>query len=198
MRSILPEALSERIVVNGKNYRLRPSTANVLRAMDALENERLTNADRLRLACWHLYRFPRPHDAQAAVNAAFEMLNEPSPYRETEHKKSLDLRQDAAMIYAAFRQQYGFDLVRECETLDWRAFTALLGAITTDTALGGIMDIRTMKLPRRNQHNGEQIASLQKQKMIYALRNEKISFEDGLKSMAMILTAMAEDAHGGE
>lgn len=199
MKFLLPEALQTHVTLGKRRYRLKPTTANVIRAMHDLENPMLTPTDRVKLACWRLYAWPRPKNAQAAVDAAFSLLNEPSPYKHLEDKQSLDITQDAAMIYAAFRQQYGINLMREVETLDWREFSALLGALTDDTAMGGIMGIRTMKIPKRTQHNGEQIKEIQKNKTIFALTNsKKQSFEEGMKNMAMVLASIADESDGGE
>lgn len=199
MKFLLPEALQTHVTLGKRRYRLKPTTANVIRVFQDLENPMLSPTDRVKLACWRLYAWPRPKDAQAAVDAAFALLNEPSPYKHLDDKQSLDITQDAAMIYAAFRQQYGINLMREVETLDWREFTALLGALTDDTAMGGIMGIRTMDIPKRNQHNGEDIKKIQKNKTIFALTNsKKQSFEEGIKNMAMVLASIADDSDGGE
>lgn len=207
MKSILPEALETRVMIGKRAYRLRPTAANVLRATDALRDEALTERDRLRLAVWHLYRWPRPRRLEDAVKAAFELLTEKSPYKEDKSaKQALDLTQDAAMIYAAFRQQYGIDLRRELGRLDWREFLALLGGITDGTRLGEIEGIRVRDVPKWTPYNGEQRRELMRLKMIYAIQHpvkRGKSLQDGLRGMVEALVAMAggwpeDDQKAGE
>ena len=194
MKSILPTALGCDVMIDGKRYRLRPTVFHVLSAHEALEDELMQFPDRVKLAVWHLYRFPRPRATDKAVTAAFDLLDEPSPYRPADVPQSLSIEQDAALIVAAFRQQYGIDLNVESVRMDWRVFQALLGGITDATRIGEVMGIRTMKIPKRTQYNGEQIREIQKAKAVYALRGKHAqhSFEDGLRKMVEILTAMTE------
>ena len=198
MKSILPTALETRVKVGRRTYRTRPSVAHVRLAIDALGDDGLLQADRLRLAVWHLYRWPRPRPTQEAVDAAFKLLDEPPAYKpDPSVPQALSLEQDAAMIVTAFRQLYGIDLNKEAATLDWRVFEALLGGITDGTRMGEIMGIRTMKLPRRTMQNGEYIRDIQKLKLIYRITKptgKGMSFEDGLRQMAVVLASMA----GGE
>jgi hypothetical protein len=197
MTGFLPSALEAEVRLGGRRHRLRPTVFHVMSAMEALKDELLTLEDRVRLAVWHLYRFPRPRPTQAALEAAFKLLEEgaASPYgSDPKQVQALDFQQDAGMLIAAFRQQYGMDLVRESAALDWREFLALVGGITDGTRLGEIMGIRTRELPRRTAHNGEQIRDLQRLKMIYRIREPrggKKSFEEGLKGMVEVLAAMA-------
>lgn len=202
MKNILPSALDTRVKVGRRTYRLRPTAANVLQAMDAIKAEDMTEPDRVRLAVWFLYRWPRPRDAAEALKAAFDLLNEESPYRPDKGaKQNLDLEQDAAMIYAAFRQQYGIDLRREVLRLDWRVFLALLGGITDATRLGEIEGIRQRDLPKWTPYNGEQRRELMRLKSIYAIRNPAKrgqTMQEGLRGMVEALIAMAGGDPDGE
>lgn len=196
MKSILAESLPRDITIAGRRYRLRPTVWHVVKAQDALQDDRLTLDDRMRLAVWHLFRFPRPlrKDWTDALKAVFALLDEPSPYRPEKKPPTLSVQQDAALIVAAFRQLYGIDLPKAAYSMHWLEFQALMGGITGDTVLGGIMDIRGAKLPKRTAYNGEYIREMQKLKAIYALHDtgRKQSFEDGLRGMVEILAAMCE------
>lgn len=197
MKNILPEALDDRIEINGRVYRLRSSVWRVMQAIDALQAEDLQPEHRVMLAGWHLFKWPRPHKRQLAeaVDAALKHLTPANPYRsDGKKRKALDIEQDAALICAAFWQMYGIDLPRETVRLDWRMFHALLAGITDTTRLGEIMGIRTRDLPKRTAHNGEMIRDLQRLKAIYALQPGKggQSFEAGLAKMVEILASMAE------
>lgn len=194
MKSILPTALDTVVEVCGKRYRTRPTVAHVMLGQEALECEDLTPSDRLRLAVWHFYTWPRPKALTEAVNAFFGLLDEPPAYRKTEGPQTLDWTQDAALLTAAFKQLYGIELWRDCWTLDWRVFMALVSGVTDESALGGIMDLRARKIPKRTQGNGEYIKELQRQKMIYAIRKPQKAgqgYQAGLASLFAELKRMS-------
>lgn len=198
MKSLLPSALETRVTVEGRRYRLRLTAANVLQAFDALGAETMLPEHRVRLAVWLLYRWPRPKNAEAALEAALTLLKEPSPYRtDRGAKQSIDFEQDAAMIYAAFYQQYGIDLRREITRLDWRIFLALVGGLTDATRMGEIEAIRQRDLPKWTPYNGEARRELMRLKSVYAIQNPASrgrGMQDGLRRMVEALVAMA----GGE
>lgn len=202
MKSILPSALETRVQIGRRTYRLRPTVANVMQAMNAIQAEDMTERDRVRLAVWLLYRWPRPRATAEAVKAALDVLNEESPYRPDKGaKQGLDLEQDAAMIYAAFRQQYGIDLTREALRMDWRVFLALLGGITDATRMGEIEGIRQRDLPKWTPYNGEQRRELMRLKSVYAIRNPAKrgqTMQEGLRGMVEALIAMAGGDPEGE
>lgn len=195
MKSILTSALETRVTVNGRQYTMRPTVAHVLGAMDALKDEDLTEADKLRLAVWHLYRWPRPRALSEAVQVAMNALTVENPYRDDGRgRQAFDISQDAAVIVAAFRQLYGIDLPRESLRMDWRLFLALLSGVTSDTRFGEIESIRTMDPPKWTPHNGEQRQEILRLKQIYAIRNPAKrgqSLQDGLRGMVEALLAMA-------
>lgn len=196
MRSILPTALETRVEVCGKWYRARPVVAHVMLGQEALRDGLLLPADGLKLAVWHFYTWPRPKALREAVEAFFGLLDEPEPYRRSgARRQALDFEQDAALLTAAFRQLYGIDLWRECWTLDWRVFMALVSGITDAAALGDIMNIRTQDIPRHTQSNGEYIRHLQKAKAMYAIRKpagQGQDFQRGLAGLFATLKGMSK------
>ena len=197
MRSILIDALDDRVTIGRRTYRIRPTVARVVLAMEALKDDQMLETSRLKLAVYWLFRWPRPKPTATAVNAALDLLMEESPYgKDPKSKQALEQTQDAAMIVAAFRQQYGIDLNREAARMDWRTYTALLGGITDGTTLGEIMHIRTMEMPKWTAYNGDQRREIQRMKMIYAIKNPNVrkqSFEDGLRGMVEVLVSMCDE-----
>jgi hypothetical protein len=187
--------------IGGKTYCMRPTVYNVMSAMEAMQDSELLPHDRIRLAANLLFDKP-PKDAQAAVEAVFKAINEPSPYRVPDKGvRALDYEQDANLIIAAFRQLYGIDIQRESTRMDWRTFRALMGGITADTALGQIMDIRTRELPPANKHNSEQRRDMMRLKAEYAVRlrpeEQGKNYSDGLQNFARMLMQMAGDKNAG-
>lgn len=196
MKTILPNALVCEVTLDGKRRKIRPTIWHVMRAMELLADESMFERDRIRLAVWHLYQWPRPKPTQEAVDAVFDLIMEESPYgKDPKSRQSMDQTQDAAMIVAAFRQLYSIDLPSEANRLDWRVYSALLGGVTDATAMGEIMHIRTMDIPKWTPHNGEDRRNIQRLKMIYAIRKpaKQTSFDAGLRSMVDILMSMCDE-----
>lgn len=189
------------VVVDGRTHRILPTVARVLRALEALEDEDLLREDRAALAVELLYRRPYPKARAEALNTAFAVINEPSPYRVRPHAGPvMDYGQDANLIVAAFRHVYGIDLQREAARMDWRVFRALLSGIGSETQLGQIVEIRAREIPKRTKHNAEAIREMQRLKAEYAVRprtNAGDGYADGLKNLALALTQMAGDGHVG-
>lgn len=192
------ERPSVEIAIGGRLFRMRPTVRNVIRATDVLDDMDMLPADRAALAVEVLFCRPRPKDHNTALEAAFRVINEPSPYRtRANNARALDYKQDANLIVAAFRQLYAIDLQREAARMDWRVFRALLSGVTSETQLGQIIEIRTRKIPKQSKHNAEMVREMQRLRSEYAIRTRgKLGsgFDDGMKNMASMLLEMA----GGE
>jgi hypothetical protein len=93
----------------------------------------------------------------------------PPKNKQNEDTKTMDFEQDAALIYAAFLQTYNIDLYAVRNQMDWRIFIALLKGIPENTELSRVIKIRCMKVPERNDHNGDYVDSIIKAKRAVAL-----------------------------
>jgi hypothetical protein len=89
--------------------------------------------------------------------------------KNTNNPKTMDFEQDAALIYAAFMQTYGIDLYAVRNKMDWRIFIALLKGLPESTELSRVMKVRCMKVPERNEHNGDYVDSIIQAKRAVAL-----------------------------
>lgn len=151
------------VTVNGQSYRLDLSFDNVLYALKARGDEGMTMIDRcetfLRLVIKQ--DMPPETDWVDVHNAIIDLITtakqKPTRYDingdpiepkgESRHfKADYDFDYDAAYIYAAFRQAYGIDLVKEQGRLHWLSFAALFDALPDDTAFVRIRHIRATKL----------------------------------------------------
>lgn len=165
----LYDRLPRRVRLNRRSWRLRTDFRQVLRALDALGDQRLMPALRTETALRLLIcgRLPRHQMAQQALLDAILALLCPSSGKGGS-KQVMSMEQDADMIRAAFLQVYGIDLTRA--RLHWCLFRELLGCIPTGTRLSDVIDIRTRPLPKPNKHNGESIRQLREAKAFYALQ----------------------------
>jgi hypothetical protein len=53
--------------------------------------------------------------------------------------------------------------------MDWRIFIALLKGLPENTELSRVMKVRCMKVPERNEHNGDYVDSIIQAKRAVAL-----------------------------
>ena len=59
-----------------------------------------------------------------------------------------DIKQDADLIYASFKSEYGIDLIEEQGKLHWHKFQALLQGLSSESILQRVIQIRLWK-PRK-------------------------------------------------
>lgn len=155
----------------------------VLAAFDALGDNSLPDAEKVRTALNTLVRGPHPNDPALLV-AILE------PYKEVPSGEApvMDMAQDAELVYAAFWQAYGIDLYQS--DMHFAQFRALLKGLPPGTQLSEVIKIRTMDVPEPNGHNGKQIAEILRAKARVALRKHG-SFSDGLNMMFEVLKKQA-------
>ena len=105
------------------------------------------------LECDFMYVGEPPPNREAGFRAIAEWLSPkigaPRPATVTSSDILLDYEQDAALIYAAFYEQYGIDLFDERLRLHWHKFLALLYGLH-DTRLNEVQGYRAYK-PRKGE-----------------------------------------------
>lgn len=191
MAQIKPyEALPETVWYDGKAYRLDLSYAAFFAASDALQDPRLTDAQKLRAALDNLVVTEHAADPEL-LREIFGLLREDRPH--ADGPKTMDIEQDWPYICAAFQQAYGIDLYAD-KTIHIMRFRALLQAIPKDTKLSEIIGIRAAKIPAPTKYNQQQIADLTRLKAIYALRGSETSLQRGWARLFELLEARAK--HG--
>ena len=159
----------DRVIVEGKSYRLDTGYDNFLRAFDSDEMRELLPDDRLELQCRLLLhrREKLPNNIetrQKIVNAVFKIL--PQKQR-IDNEKYMDFHQDAPLIRSAFRR-IGIDLTRQ--RIHFLEFFELLADLPSDTALMRTIDIRRREIPKATKYNAEEIRALQEAKARVALQ----------------------------
>lgn len=177
----------------GKTYQLCPWFDNVLLMLRSLDG--LDGADRMEIMCDFLVNGDHPHydpDFFAALADIFfqKAESDGSP-------RAMDFEQDAALIYAAFRQIYGIDLHAEIGKMHWNTFCALMEGLPATTRFSDIISIRTRPLPAPNKNNAAERAELARLKQKYRIRltedERENGFQKGLAKMAQCLIAMAQE-----
>lgn len=151
------------VTVNQHTYRLDLSFDNVLYALKARGDEGMTMMDRCETFLQLVIKqdMPPVADWVDVHNAIIDLITTAKqrpmrydingdpiePKGDGEHiKADYDFDFDASYIYAAFRQTYGIDLVKEQGQLHWLSFVALFDALPDDTAFVRIRHIRSTRL----------------------------------------------------
>ena len=92
----------------------------------------------------------------------------------TQDGKSYDFEYDGSLIYAAFREQYGIDLL-DIEYLHWWKFKALFAALSDATEFIKVVGYRSIELT--DKMTSEDRARYSRLKKIYALPDNRTEEE---------------------
>ena len=165
----LQDNLPNGVTVDGKFYKLDFDFRNVLRMMDILQENDLMPEAREYLALKCLTKHPR--NVKAVMQAVRGILFEQKPDRD--EKRVTSFEQDAGLIRAAFRQEYGIDLWRE--KLHWLEFSELMQNLPEGSRYSEVIGIRVRPMPAPTKWNAEERKWLAEAKAKVAL---KISDEE--------------------
>lgn len=189
------EPLPFTVVYKGRSYPIKPFFDYVLRVFDIFQQKDLPIENRIDLALYVIAPKARikESDKPEFLNAVFDLLMGKSEAQETQ--RSMDMVQDADLIFASFYQAYAIDLYKMQGKLHWLSFRMLLQNLPQDTPLMRVIEVRTKPLPKPTKYNQKEIATLMRLKSKYRLeltqeeREEQL--QKGLAKIAMTLEAMA-------
>ena len=169
----------------GVEYQLNLMFDVVLLAFSALSDQGMTPEDRLEtfLSILVKGRLPAVGSWPELFDVLLELLNPTKPKAQQydingdpieppDKKKSLsfDFDVDADLIYAAFWQTYGIDLVKQRGKLHWYSFKALLNGLPDDTLFTKVRQIRQTDLSKIKDK--EQKREMRRMKREVALPDE--------------------------
>ena len=162
----LYERLPDSVTVDGKRYKVNLDFRNVMRMLETLDREDIIPDARIWLAGKCVCKHPRP----GVVAAVLKLLFGEETTQGTGEKVT-DWEQDANLIRAAFRQEYGINLWRD--KLHWLEFVGLLQALPEGNKYTQIIEIRTRPMPKANKYNFEERDALARAKMAVALKSDE-------------------------
>ena len=179
------------ITVKGRKYRLTPSFDNVLSMYEAIEG--LDELDKPEIMLHYLLEKPPKQPSIELLKAVMDVLFKPSKGGE----KSFDYVQDSELIYAAFYQAYGLDLIEEQGKLHWWKFSSLLNGLPSNTRFSEIVSIRTRPIPAPTKYNEQERQNLMKLKREYALKLTSEEREEQLQnSLRQVVSWLKSAAKG--
>lgn len=183
----LYERLPDHVMVRGRKIRLDLDFRNVLRMIDILMQDDLTDEAREWLAMRCVCR--RPVKGMVPVVKKLLFPKEVNKARE----RIMDYAQDADLIRAAFQQAYGIDLYME--KMHWFRFSCLLACIPEGTRYSDVLGIRSRPIPEATKYNTEERNWLieAKAKVRLQLSEKELAdkYEQDVSNIAAVLMGMA-------
>lgn len=186
----LQDRLPNGVTVDGKFYKMDFDFRNVLRMMEVLDDDNLMPGARAYNALHCVCK--RPKNVFKVLEAVKGLLF--TAPRKKADQKVTDWVQDAGLIRAAFRQEYGIDLYHD--NLHWIEFTELLNAIPEGNRYSEIVGIRARPMPEPTKWNQKEREWLLRAKADCALNmteNERMNqYRRDVANVASVLMAMAK------
>ena len=185
----LDRKLKDEIEWEGVIYRINASFNVILKLFELLNDDRLTPTVRINVALELLLgtdyqdiererrnevlRLILDKYVQTRNDVEYDLEGNPMPTQQSKQYHSLV--HDAELIYAAFMQAYGIDLIDMQDKLHWLKFKALLNALPDDTAFSRIVSIRSWTPAQDKKKRNQTMREAQRR---YALPGEKIEGEE--------------------
>lgn len=181
--------------VGNKKYTITASFDTVLFIFDVLDSTEMLEQDRVKLAARMMFKRP-PLTLKGKALALEEALKLLAGDEKHEDRPPvMDFEQDAAMIRAAFMQQYGIDLDEQRGRMSWFRFSDLLGGLTDKTRFIQIVQIRAKPMPAATQHNAEERRALAEAKAQFAIKEEPVKAR---RRLARQMHALADGMRAGD
>lgn len=188
-------SLDSQMEFEGAFFNINLRFENVLRILEVLEDEQLSEIDQTYI-CLHLltgeyndyYEEAKYLDVNTLMYSArllkaiFErflfienenavmtdLAGNPLPVEVAESERSFSYTHDADYIYSSFLQAYGIRLYEEVDKMSWHEFQVLFEGLPDNTKIMEVIKIRTMDIPK-GKGTEEQAQAIRKAKKQYAL-----------------------------
>ncbi|POP31631.1 hypothetical protein C3B58_15545 [Lactonifactor longoviformis] len=195
----LTEYFTNEIEAANRRIKINASFDTVLEIQNLFQEESLTEVDKIKQALkmlvvneYQLIGLSLSQQADLLTKIFKECINIKN--RGSSKKDTVpifDFEKDGEYIYSSFMSDYGIDLLSERGKLHWKKFIALFSGLSEHTKIMEVIKIRTMKVPRYNGHNQDEIQAILDLKSCYALDVKGHGGQEGLDTLFMTLERMA-------
>lgn len=192
------DRLPDGVTVDGRFYKCDFDFRNVLKMLEIMRRDdlELSARDYHCVKCVFSGHLPLSKAANVYLSIC-SILFEKTP--ENDGKRLMSFEQDAPLIRAAFRQEYGIDLFRE--KLTWFEFAELLHALPEGNRFTEVVGIRARPLPTPTKWNGKEREALLRAKQAVALHldetEQKQQYEKDVSRIFDGLFALANAQNKG-
>jgi hypothetical protein len=174
----------------GRIYTLIPWFDNVLQMYQAIEG----------LDAWDKPEVMLSYLVKQKVKPSLELLQAVSkvlfPPSKGSGDKAFDFVQDSPLIYAAFYQAYGLDLIEQQGKLHWWKFQSLLNGLPSNTRFSEIVSIRMKPIPAPTKYNQQEREELMRLKSLYAVKltaeERQSQLQQSLRNVVNYLQSVAK------
>lgn len=169
----------------GEMYRFDMSYDNVLRWYSLVEEENISDAEKLVTGFQMFFGKELDVSIDSMIKAVEDIANyiqttaygnyndsASSAERQSEPEKYFSYSQDAGAIYSSFMMDYQIDLVDQQGILQWDKFRALFSGLSDKTDFKHIMRIRQANLA---DYEGEQQTAMAEAQAYYALEGQNVN-----------------------
>lgn len=109
--------------------------------------------------------------------------------------KTVDFTADFDLIYAAFLQQYGIDLVEERGKLPWASFFMQFQGLS-GTKMNEVMQLRAQEIPAYTPYNQKEIQNLIELKQYWALPPDETLPDNYTEQVSVMFNTLKQLAGG--
>lgn len=186
--SLLTENLPKTIKINGSKYKINTDFRIWLKFANILIHGKQEISIKTKSLLSLVYPII-PEDIETAIQEMLNFFfdkNNMTKSSEQNKKNIYDFEKDSEYIYAAFKQQYNVDLI-DIEYMHWHQFRAMFNAISDDTQIYKIMQIRSMDLG--SIKDKEQKKHIRKLKLKYMLPDNRSEEEKEAEFSACFASA---------
>lgn len=195
------DALPLTIVVGGEAFPIRSDFRDGIRFESMMYDERVPDGAKVNMALSILLpERPPAHLLAETLEAmlSFYRCGKPEAPEGDDGRQLYSFAHDYDIIYAAFLQAYGIDLLDPATTLHWWKFRAMLLALPEDCQFMRVVGYRAARVT--SDMSREQRSHIRKMQRLYALPGEhiaaprRIDTEEELDSViAAIIAAKTEE-----
>lgn len=138
----LLDKLPQAVVIDGKAVAINTDFRVCLRIIQALEDERLMEHEKLTVLITLLYPEP-PENTALAIEQGLKFLNGEQVDASRAHQQPVySLNKDSAYIYTAFKSTFNIDL-NTVENLHWWKFRSLFADLGKDCFFNTLISLRS-------------------------------------------------------
>lgn len=145
--NILVDRLPTTVWVDGVEYSINPDFRACLRTILAFEDQELTTYEKQSIMLQNFYGKVIPPNVETAAKEAVKFLDGPISKGQKEQAETSNVgrlysfKQDANLIFNAFKQTHGIDL-EQTETMHWWKFLVLFFDLGAETSFTELISLR--------------------------------------------------------
>lgn len=187
----LTDVNKDRYYWKGVNLELNLSFDNVLKFYELLSDQGIPVMAKLDIALEmfvvhsEILTQLNPLQAQQLVSGILKDkldIDVSKKKEESDDIPTYNFEEDASYIYASFLFDYNMDLFDQQGKLSWYRFVELFKNLSNDSPMGQAFHYRTCEVPKKTNHNGDEIKRIRAMKKRYELKSatairERLEFE---------------------